>query len=180
MRGALHALDPTMVGESEHAGNMIHDSTTAAALSNLLDRHSSILALSLACLGIYGVIDYLVTERYKEHRYWPRSADSGEHPRPGAGADLLLAVAGIAAGSAPRFFRRASSRAPFRHHCDTTCSTFIVVPLAPIAIALLAVTCWRAGATSVHPVTLSSVRRAKFDAEKSLNPPARLHATVMT
>ncbi len=66
VRGAIHALDPAMVVSVSTLEALIHDSTTQPRFRTWLIGIFSILALSLACLGIYGVIAYLVTQRYKE------------------------------------------------------------------------------------------------------------------
>ena len=113
----------------------------------------SILALSLACLGIYGVIAYLVTQRYKE---------IGIRLALGAtranilglilGRTFQLAVAGIAAGLFAAFF--------LARFLDTILFgitahdplTFVVVPLGLVAIALLAGYLPARRATKVDPV----------------------------
>ena len=66
LRGVIHAINPGMVVTVNTLEALIHDSTTQPRFRTWLIGIFSILALRLACLGIYGVIAYLVTQRYKE------------------------------------------------------------------------------------------------------------------
>lgn len=153
VRGAIHALDPTMVVTVNTLEALIRDSTTQPRFRTWLIGIFSLLALSLACLGIYGVIAYLVTQRYKE---------IGIRLALGAtranilglilGRTFQLALAGIAVGLLAAFF--------LARFLDTILFgitvhdplTFVVVPLALVAIALFAGYLPARRATQVDPV----------------------------
>jgi|GEM_PF-3769953 len=66
MRGAIHSLDPSLVVKVYSMESLINDSIAQPRFRTWLIGVFSIFALTLARLGIYGVIAYLVTQRYKE------------------------------------------------------------------------------------------------------------------
>ena len=153
VRGAIHALDPTMVVTVNTLEALIHDSTTQPRFRTWLIGIFSILALSLACLGIYGVIAYLVTQRYKE---------IGIRLALGAtranilglilGRTFQLAIAGIAAGLLAAFFLARFLNSILFGITAHDPLTFIAVPLCLVAIALLAGYLPARRATRVDPV----------------------------
>ncbi len=154
VRGAIHALDPTMVVSVNSLEALIRESTTQPRFRTWLIGIFSILALSLACLGIYGVIAYLVTQRYKEIGIrLALGATRADILGLVLGRTFQLAVAGIAAGLLGAFF--------LARFLDTILFgitahdplTFVVVPLGLVAIALLAGYLPARRATQVDPVT---------------------------
>ncbi len=154
VRSTLHELDPAMVVRVSTLATLIHDSTTQPRFRTWLIGIFSILALSLACLGIYGVIAYLVTQRYKEIGIrLALGATRANILGLVLGRTFLLAVAGIAAGlCAALFLARFLDTILFGITAHDPL-TFIVVPLGLIAIALLAGYLPARRATLVDPVT---------------------------
>ncbi|MEP6937603.1 MAG: ABC transporter permease, partial [Chthoniobacterales bacterium] len=139
VRGAIRALDPAMVVRVNTMEGLIHDSAAQPRFRTWLISIFSIFALGLACLGIYGVIAYLVTQRYKE---------IGIRIALGAtrrnilqlilGRTFKLAATGIVAGLVAAFFLvrfLATILFGVTVHDPTT---FVVVPLGLMVIALLA------------------------------------------
>jgi ABC-type antimicrobial peptide transport system permease subunit len=114
----------------------------------------SIFTLTLACLCIYGVIAYLVTQRYKE-----TGIRIARGHAPGISSQLILArtlkltAADVLAGLIAAFFlSKFLSTILFGitvHHPVT----FVAVPTCLIAIALLAGYLPARRATRVDPVT---------------------------
>ncbi|MGI8957374.1 MAG: ADOP family duplicated permease [Chthoniobacterales bacterium] len=154
VRGAIRTLDPGMVVNVNTLEALIHDSVTQPRFRTWLIGIFSILALSLACLGIYGVIAYLVTQRDKEIGIrLALGATRANILGLVLGRTFQLALAGIAAGLLAAFF--------LARFLDTILFgitahdplTFVLVPLGLIAIALLAGYLPARRATRVDPVT---------------------------
>ncbi|HEX8897638.1 MAG TPA: ABC transporter permease, partial [Chthoniobacterales bacterium] len=153
-RAAIHSLDPALVVKVNTMESLIHDSVAQPRFRTWLIAIFSIFALTLACLGIYGVIAFLVTQRYKEIGI--RMALGATHAnilRLILGRTFRLTALGIVAGLIGAFFlsRFLSSilfgitiHDPF---------TFIAVPLCLVAIALLAGYLPARRATRVDPVS---------------------------
>ena len=107
----------------------------------------------MAALGIYGVIAYLVTQRYKEIGIrLALGATRASILRLILGGTLKLTAAGIAAGLLGAFFSRGFST-PFssasRSHDPLT---FMMVPACLVGVALLAGYLPAHRATHVDPV----------------------------
>jgi putative ABC transport system permease protein len=154
LRGTIRSLDPQMVVKVTTMQALINDSIAQPRFRTWLIGVFSIFALTLACLGIYGVIAYLVTQRYKE---------IGIRLALGATRQnilqliltrtLKLTAAGIVAGLIAAFFlSRFLSSILFGITVHDTV-TFIAVPTCLIVIALLAGYLPARRATRVDPVT---------------------------
>jgi predicted permease len=154
LRGALRALDPQAVVKVNTMEALIRESTAQPRFRTWLIAIFSAFALTLACLGIYGVVAYLVTQRYKE---------IGIRIAVGAtqhnilqlilGGTLRLAAAGIVAGLAAAFFLSrflASMLYAVTVHDPVT---FVSVPLGLVCLALLAGYLPARRAMKVDPVT---------------------------
>jgi ABC-type antimicrobial peptide transport system permease subunit len=119
--------------------SLINDSIAQPRFRTWLIGVFSIFALVLACLGIYGVIAYLVTQRYKEIGIrMALGATRANILQLILGRTFKLAGLGIAAGLIVAFFlSRFLSSILFGITIRDTV-TFVAVPLCLIAIALLA------------------------------------------
>jgi len=114
----------------------------------------SIFALTLACLGIYGVIAYLVTQRYKEIGIRIALGATRQNILQLILARTLkLTAAGILAGPIAAFFLSKFLSAILFGITVHDPVTFVAVPACLIAIALLAGCLPARRATRVDPVT---------------------------
>ena len=153
-RGVIRELDPGMVVKINTLEALIHDSAAQPRFRTWLISIFSIFALSLACLGIYGVIAYLVSQRYKEIGIrLALGATRGNIVRLVLGRTLKLAAAGIATGLFAAFFLTRLLNTILFGITAHDPLTFVVVPLGLIAIALLAGYLPARRATQVDPVT---------------------------
>jgi putative ABC transport system permease protein len=152
-RGAIRNLDPVMVVKVNTMEALIHDSLARPRFRTWLIAIFSILALTLAALGIYGVIAYLVTQRYKEIGIrLALGATRANILRLVLGGTLKLTAAGIATGLLGAFFvAQFLSTIPFGITVHDAL-TFILVPACLVAIALLAGYLPARRATRVDPV----------------------------
>lgn len=153
-RDAIRALDPQTVVKINTMAALIHESTAQPRFRTWLVAIFSGSAVVLACLGIYGVIAYLVTQRYKEIgirmalgatrtnivRLFLRRTASLSVAAIGAG---LIAAAGLSRFMASMLFG-IGPHDPL---------TFIGVPACLLAVALLAAYLPARRASRVDPVT---------------------------
>ncbi len=154
LRGTIRALDPQLVVKINTMQALIHESIAQPRFRTWLIGTFSIFALTLACLGIYGVIAYLVTQRYKE---------IGIRIALGAtrrnilqlilARTLKLTGAGILAGLIAAFFLSKFLSTILFGITAHDPVTFVAVPACLIAIALLAGYLPARRATRVDPVS---------------------------
>jgi predicted permease len=154
LRGKVRALDPEMVVKVTTMQALINDSIAQPRFRTWLIGVFSIFALTLACLGIYGVIAYLVTQRYKEIGIRiALGATRGNILKLILARTFKLTAAGILAGLIAAFFlSRFLSSILFGVTAHDSL-TFIAVPACLIVIALLAGYLPARRATRVDPVT---------------------------
>jgi len=154
LRGTIRALDPQLVVRINTMQALIHESIAQPRFRTWLIGIFSIFALTLACLGIYGVIAYLVTQRYKEIGIRIALGATRQNILQLILARTLkLTAAGILAGLIAAFFlSRFLSSILFGITAHDT-ATFIAVPACLIVIALLAGYLPARRATRVDPVT---------------------------
>jgi len=154
LRGTIRALDPQIVVKIATMQSLINESIAQPRFRTWLIGVFSIFALTLACLGIYGVIAYLVTQRYKEIGIRIALGATRQNILQLILARTLkLTAAGILAGLIAAFFlSRFLSSILFGITVHDPL-TFIAVPACLIAIALLAGYLPARRATRVDPVT---------------------------
>lgn len=152
-RAAIHSLDPGLVVRVNTMEALINDSIAQPRFRTWLIAIFSIFALTLACLGIYGVIAYLVTQRYKEIGIrMALGATRANILQLILGRTFKLTALGIFAGLLAAFFlSRFLSSILFGITSHDTI-TFVAVPLCLITIALLAGYLPARRATRVDPV----------------------------
>jgi len=153
-RAAIHSLDPGLVVKVNTMEALINDSVAEPRFRTWLIAIFSIFALTLACLGIYGVIAYLVTQRYKEIGIrMALGATRANILRLILGRTFKLTTFGIVAGVLAAFFlSRFLSSILFGVTIHDPL-TFVVVPLCLVTIALLAGYLPARRATRVDPVS---------------------------
>ena len=139
MRGAIRTLDPAMVVKVNTMEALIHDSVAQPRFRTWMIGIFCLFALTLACLGIYGVVAYLVTQRYKEIGIrLALGATRSNILRLVLGRTFQLAVAGIAAGLLAAFFLSRFLETILFGITTHDPLAFVVVPLSLIVIALFA------------------------------------------
>jgi putative ABC transport system permease protein len=153
MRHTIRALDPGMVVKVATMETLIHDSVAQPRFRTCMIAIFCFFALTLACLGIYGVVAYLVTQRYKE---------IGIRLALGAtrfnilqlilGQTFQFALAGIAAGLVVAFFLSRFLQSILFGITAHDAMTFIAVPASLVAIALLAAYLPARRAARIDPV----------------------------
>ena len=153
MRNMIHSLDPNLVVKVNSMEALITDSVAQPRFRTWLIAVFSIFALVLACLGIYGVIAFLVTQRCKEIGIrMALGATRANILQLILGRTIRLTASGIVAGLVAAFFlSRFLSSILFGITVHDT-ATFIAVPFCLIAIALLAGYLPARRATRVDPV----------------------------
>jgi ABC-type antimicrobial peptide transport system permease subunit len=154
LRGTISRFDPSLVVRINTMESLIDDSIAQPRFRTWLIGIFSIFALTLACLGIYGVIAYLVTQRYKEIGIRiALGATRANILQLILGRTLKLTALGVIAGLIAAFFlSRFLSSILFGITVHDTV-TFISVPACLVVIALLAGYLPARRATRVDPVT---------------------------
>jgi putative ABC transport system permease protein len=153
LRGTISSRDPNLVVHVNTMESLINDSIAQPRFRTWLIGVFSIFALTLACLGIYGVIAYLVTQRYKEIGIrMALGATRGNILQLILARTFKLTALGILAGLIAAFFlSRFLSSILFGITVHDSV-TFIAVPACLIVIALLAGYLPARRATRVDPV----------------------------
>ena len=153
LRAAIRSLDPEMVVRLNTMESLINSSIAQPRFRTWLIGIVSVFALVLACLGIYGVIAYLVTQRYKEIGIRiALGATRRDILQLVLGRTLRLTAAGVAGGLIAAFFlSRFLSALLFGIDAHDPV-VFLAVPMVLIAIALLAGYLPARRATRVNPV----------------------------
>jgi predicted permease len=154
LRGAISARDPNLVVHVNTMESLINDSIAQPRFRTWLIGVFSIFALTLACLGIYGVIAYLVTQRYKEIGIRiALGATRANILKLILARTLKLTTVGILAGLIAAFFLSRFLSSILFGITAHDVVTFIAVPACLILIALLAGYLPARRATRVDPVT---------------------------
>jgi predicted permease len=154
VRAAIHSLDPALVVRVNTMESLINDSIAQPRFRTWLIGIFSIFALTLACLGIYGVIAYLVTQRYKEIGIrMALGATRTNILQLILARTFKLTALGIFAGLVAAFFLSRFLSSILFGITEHDTITFIAVPLCLIVIALLAGYLPARRATRVDPVT---------------------------
>jgi putative ABC transport system permease protein len=156
VRKEIHALDKDLaVDKVATLESLLADSTALRRFSMLLLILFAGLALTLATVGIYGVMSYAVTQR--THEIGVRlalGAQQGNVLRLVIGQGMTLSLLGVALGLAASFALTRLMQSLLFGVSATDAATFIVVPLLLAGVALLA--CWLPArrATRVDPMVV--------------------------
>lgn len=153
LRATIQALDPNIVVQVNTMEALINDSVAQPRFRTWLIGIVSAFALVLACLGIYGVIAYLVTQRYKEIGIRiALGATRGDILRLVLGRTLKLTGAGVIAGLLAAFFLARFLSSLLFDVTTHDLVAFVSVPISLLAIALVAGYLPARRATRVNPV----------------------------
>jgi putative ABC transport system permease protein len=153
VRAAIRALDSQAVVKVTTMEALIHESTAQPRFRTWMIGIFSAFALTLASLGIYGVIAYLVTQRYKEIGIrMALGASRANILQLILGRTFRLTAAGTVTGLIIAFFLSRFLNSILFGVTAHDPVAFAVVPLCLIAIALLAGYLPARRATSVDPV----------------------------
>ncbi len=153
LRGALHAVDPQAVVKVNTMTALIRESTAQPRFRTWLIGIFAGFALTLACLGIYGVIAYLVTQRYKEIGIrLALGATRANIFQLILGRTFKLATLGVAAGLVGAFFLTRFLSSLLYGVTVHDPLSFLLVPLGLTLVALLAGYLPARRAAAVNPV----------------------------
>ncbi len=153
VRSTLQTLTPGAVVKINPMEELIHASAARPRFRTWLILIFSLFALTLAALGIYGVIAYLVTQRYQEIGIrLALGATRTNVLRLILDGTLKLAVAGTIAGIGVAFFVSRFLSSILFGITTHDPVTFVAVPLGLIVIALLAGYLPARRATRIDPV----------------------------
>lgn len=154
VRTAIRALDPDAVVKVTTMEALIRESIAQPRMRTWLIAIFAVSAVALSCLGIYGLIAYLVTQRYREIGIRiALGATRANIVQLILSRTLRLTAAGIGLGVVAAFFLSyflASVLFGVEIHDPLS---FIAVPMALIGAALLAGYLPARRATHIDPVT---------------------------
>lgn len=153
-RSAIHSLDPGLVVKINTMEALINDSVAEPRFRTWLIAIFSVFALTLACLGIYGVIAYLVTQRYKEIGIrMALGATRANILQLVLARTLRLTALGIVAGLIAAFFLSRFLTSILFGITAHDPLAFAIVPVCLVTIALFAGYLPARRATRVDPVS---------------------------
>lgn len=154
LRAAIQAHDPDLVAQLHTMQALIDESVAQPRFRTWLIAIVSAFALTLASVGIYGVIAYLVTQRRKEIGIRIALGATRQNIlQLVLGRTLRLTLAGVIAGMIAAFFLSRFLRTILFGISPHDVFTFIAVPLGLIAVALLATYVPARKATRVDPTS---------------------------
>ncbi|MEA3075076.1 MAG: hypothetical protein QOD29_6522, partial [Alphaproteobacteria bacterium] len=154
LRNTIGSRDPNLVVRVNTMESLINDSIAQPRFRTWLIGVFSMFALTLACLGIYGVIAYLVTQRYKEIGIrMALGATRANILQLVLARTFKLTAAGILAGLIAAFFLSRFLSSILFGIATHDPVTFALVPFCLIVIALLAGYLPARRATRVDPVS---------------------------
>jgi putative ABC transport system permease protein len=154
LRATLRALDPSIpLSGVETMNDVVHAALGTPRLTGFLLGAFALLALTLAAIGVYGVLASLVSQR--QHEIGIRmaiGADGARIARMVVGRGLALAAAGIAAGLAAAAALTRLMQDLLFGVTALDPATFVVVPLLLTVVAGLASYLPARRATRVDPM----------------------------
>lgn len=154
VRDALRAIDPNAVIKVNTMEALIRESAAQPRFRTWLIAIFSVFALTLACLGVYGVIAYLVAQRYREIGIRiALGATRANILQLILGRTLRLAALGVATGVLAAFFLSRFLAGMLFGVTAHDPMTFVIVPLGLVGIALTAGYLPARRATRVDPVS---------------------------
>ena len=154
LRTTIASRDPNLVIGVNTMEGLINNSVAQPRFRTWLIGVFSSFALVLACLGIYGVIAYLVTQRYKEIGIrMALGATRANILQLILGRTFKLTALGIVAGLVAAFFLTRFLSSILFGITPHDIVTFVAVPFCLVAVALLAGYLPARRATRVDPVT---------------------------
>jgi predicted permease len=139
VRNAIHSVDPEVIVKLDNMQTLIDDTTAQPRFRTSLIAIFSGLALILAGVGIYAVLAYTVTQRFKELGIRiALGAQSSDIRQLILGHALRLASFGVASGLLASYFLSHFLRTLLFGITAHDPLTFLVVAIFMVAIALIA------------------------------------------
>jgi ABC-type antimicrobial peptide transport system permease subunit len=155
VRARIRALDPTMpVSEIRTVDEVVAASIAQPRFGMILLAAFAAIALSLAVVGIYGVLAYAVSQRKQEIGIrMALGAESGQVVRMVVRQGMAMAISGVAVGTGLAWMLTSLMEGLLYGVTPQDPLTFASVPAGFVLVALLA--CWlpAARATLVRPAT---------------------------
>ena len=154
MRNEIRALDATIpVANIRPMTEVVSTALATSRLTGFLMGTFAAIALTLAAVGIYGVLSYLVARRTHEIGIrLAMGAARGQVMALVLKQGLTLAATGIGVGIVAALLLSRVMQSLLYQVRPTDPGTFVVVPLALIAVALLASALPAFRATRVSPL----------------------------
>jgi putative ABC transport system permease protein len=153
-RNVIRTLDPAQpVGDARTMESLIGNSMSAARFNTLLLTIFAVVAMSLAVVGIYGVMAYSVEQRSREIGVrMALGARASDVLRLVVGRGMTLALLGVAIGVAASFALTRLMETMLFNVSATDPLTFAGIPLLLALVALLACLIPARRATKVDPM----------------------------
>lgn len=153
IRRQIRTLDPSMpINEVATMDEVLSATVAQPRFAMVLLVAFAALALTLAVVGIYGVLAYAVSQRTQEIGVrLALGADTGQVVRMVVRQGMFMALTGVAVGTAVAWFASDLIAGMLYRVTPQDLTTFLAVPLVFSAVALLA--CWlpAARAARVRP-----------------------------
>ena len=156
IKAAIHGIDPDLpIANISTMEQLIDGTTGQRRFAMYLLSGFSILAATLASIGLYGVMSYLVTQRSRELGVrLALGAATRDVLRLVVGQGMMLAVIGVGIGLVSALAVTRFIRSLLFNVAATDPLTFVLIPLLLLAVAFLAVYLPALKATRVDPVVV--------------------------
>ena len=158
IRREIRSLDPSMpVSQVQTIDQVLSASVAQPRFAMVLLGAFASLALTLAVVGIYGVLAYAVSQRTQEIGIrLALGAESGQVVSLVVRQGMIMALGGVALGTAVSWFLTGLMRNLLYGISAQDPMTFVSVPVLFAAVALLA--CWIPAARAAHVRPASALR----------------------
>ncbi len=158
IRREIRSLDPSMpISDIRTVDDVLAASVAQPRFTMVLLGAFSILALTLALVGIYGVLAYMVSQRIREIGIrLALGAEAGQVIGLVVRQGVLMAIAGVVVGTGAAWFMTDLMQGLLYGVTAQDATTFVSVPALFTAVALLA--CWIPAARAARVRPASALR----------------------